>query len=237
MKNKELNQIGSIDRFEAISDGYALLMAEVFNEMGQNYAEMEETVFNAIKENKKSKTIPILDIGIGDGETIIPFIRAGYTNLTGFDLNPLMLEQARKKLGESVKFVHGDALVLPFKTKQFPVIISGAAIHNIAKKDRKIFWQELLRMNPELFVNFDKIADSDPKKQKIFYEREINAINKIYREKHGLIEKADEWVRHCQCDQKEQLTTDEIKENLGNDYDIEILVDRGLYKTIMAKKK
>ena len=92
----------SEDRFEKISNNYGELFSEVFAEQGLDYVKLERSVFEVVDQTHPDLNTPVLDIGTGDGATIEPFVRAGYTNLTGIDLNPQMLEANKKRFGERV---------------------------------------------------------------------------------------------------------------------------------------
>lgn len=227
-----------VDRFKEISNNYGELFVEVFAEQGLDYKEFEKSVFeNAERLQPNLQDTPVLDIGIGDGETSAFFLNAGCKKVVGIDLNPEMLKAAREKLGNLIQLVQMDATKLDFNTNDFPVIVTGASIHNISKEDRKLFWKELLRLSPNLFVSAEKIADSDPEKHKKQYDSEVNAIKKVYGEKHGLLDAEKEWLDHYEYDERERLDMSEIFDNIGAEYDIEIAKETGMYKTIVAKKR
>ena len=227
------------DRFKKLSDNYGKLFNEVWEEQGLNGKELEESVYIAVKDyfgNSKDKKI--LDIGVGDGETIAPFVKEGYKNLVGVDLNPKMIKASKKRFDNKVKLISANATSLNmFKRKEFDAIITALCIHNISKEERTLFWKELLRLSPEIFVAAEKIADSDPIKHKKSYENEIKAIIKVYKEKHNLPEISDEWIKHYEVDEKEKLTIEEIKEALSESYNLEIIKELGMCKTIVATKK
>lgn len=225
------------DRFKKISNNYGELFVEVFAEQGFDYKQFEESVFkNAKQLFPNLQDISILDIGIGDGETSMPFIQFGCKNLTGIDLNSEMLEVAYKKLGENIQLLQMNATKMDFQAGEFSLIITGAAIHNIPKKERISFWQELKRLSPKVFIGAEKIADPDPIKHKKFYDDEIKAIKKVYGEKYGLYEAEQEWLDHYEYDERERLDINEITTNLDK-YDVEIIEEVGMYKTFIAKKK
>jgi|GEM_PF-3595182 len=226
------------DRFEKISSNYGELFTEVFSEQGLDYKKFQESVLENVKKLEPNfKELAILDVGIGDGETSEPFLKVGCKNVVGIDLNPEMLEAAREKFGDSIKLIKMDATKMEFKTGEFPIIITGAAIHNISKKDRENFWKELIRLSPEIFVSAEKIADPDSEKHLKYFNDEVKAIVKVYGEKHGLLEAEKEWIEHYADDERERLDLDEIKKNIGDKYDVEAVFEMGMYKTVVAKKK
>ncbi len=226
------------DRFKKLSNNYGEFFTEVFAEQGLDYKQFEESVFDSARKLQPNfKRMPILDIGIGDGETSAFFVNAGCKKIVGIDLNPEMLKAAREKLGDSIQLIEMDATKMGFNTGEFPIIVTGATIHNIPKEARKLFWKELLRLSPDLFISAEKIADPDPEKHKQLYDSEVSAIKKVYGEKHGLHDAEKEWLDHYEYDERERLDINEIVENIGAEYNIEIIKEVGMYKTIVAKKR
>ena len=227
------------DRFKKIANNYGELFSEVFAIQGLDYAKLEKSVFETVSKldpDFKNKTI--LDIGSGDGVSSEEFVKAGCKSLTGIDLNQEMLEGARIKLGESIRLINMNAVDMSTFTKNnFDIIIAGTAIHNIARSERVSFWKEILRLNPTMFVFAEKIKDMDQNKHNVDYQKEIDAIKKIYGDKHKLLEAEEEWLNHYEYDEREALTLDEITANIGNSYDISVVFEMGLYKTILAKRK
>lgn len=80
-----------------------------------------------------------LDVACGPGRLsldLAPHVR----HVTGIDLTPGMLEQARAALAASgagnVAFVEGDAASLPFADAAFSLVISSAAFHHFATPGR-----------------------------------------------------------------------------------------------------
>lgn len=75
----------------------------------------------------------VLDVACGPGRLsldLAPHVRS----VTGLDLTPGMLEQARAALAESghanVTLVQGDAAAMPFADGSFSIVISSAAFHH-----------------------------------------------------------------------------------------------------------
>jgi len=227
------------DRFKKISNDYAELFTEVFAEQGLDYGKFQHSVFDGVSKYFPTfKNSSILDIGTGDGETLAPFVQTGCINLTGIDLNEEMIEVSKKRFGSKVKEILCDVTNMKmFKPEQFEVITSGACIHNIPKTERDKFWKELLRLSPKVFVAAEKIVEPNPIRHKEYYDREVKAIIKVYKEKHRLDEAAKEWVAHYEYDERERLTLEEIRSYLSNDYKIILFFEMGMYKTIVAIKK
>jgi SAM-dependent methyltransferase len=68
----------------------------------------------------------LLDVACGTGNTVIPAARAGAV-VTGIDLAPNLLEQARQRAAEEdakIRFDEGDAEALPYPDGEFDVVLS-----------------------------------------------------------------------------------------------------------------
>ncbi len=227
------------DRFEKISNDYGELFTEVFAEQGMNYDRLQRSVLETVAKTAPNfRDLPILDIGIGDGATSAAFVEAGSKNITGIDLNPEMLAATKDKFGETIRLREMNATDMSaFHTGDFPIIIAGAAIHNIPIPERGKFWKEILRLSPDTLVLAEKVKDPDPVKHQADYNREVAAIREVYGKRHGLKEAEEEWVRHYEYDEREALTMNEIKENIADQYDTSVVFEMGLYKMVLAIKK
>jgi ubiquinone/menaquinone biosynthesis C-methylase UbiE len=227
------------DRFTKISNDYGELFSEVFAAEGLNYQEFEESVYNeAVKIFSSLTNISILDIGIGDGETSKKFIAKGCKNITGVDLNPQMVKAVQEKYGDKIKVYEADATNLSkFEPHQFELIIAGAAVHNIPRKERPNFWSEVLRLDPKTLILAEKIADPNPEQHKKYYKAETNALHEIYGEKHGLPEVEKEWLDHYKYDEKECLALREIEKYLNHNYRIKVVAEYGMCKTVICTRK
>ncbi|MEI7792788.1 MAG: class I SAM-dependent methyltransferase [Candidatus Berkelbacteria bacterium] len=226
------------DRFTKISDDYALIWNEIYASQGLSYEEFQQSIFDQVSKIANFKNLPILDLGCGDGETSAKFIEAGCKSIVGVDLNQTMLDQCAARFGNKMTLVRGDVTDLSqFAPGQFPVIITGATIHNLPRALRPKFWVEIIRLRPEIFVIGDKIADPDPVKHAEYLANEVAAVKKAYIEKRGLIEAGKEWVEHYATDERERLEFAEIQEGLGEFYNISIVLEMGMIKTISCQLK
>ena len=82
----------------------------------------EEYVFNKYL----NFTDHILDIGCGTGRTTFALYEKGYSNITGVDLSPKMIEKAKflsDKKQRNIKFIEGDATDLAFSDESFSSIL------------------------------------------------------------------------------------------------------------------
>jgi ubiquinone/menaquinone biosynthesis C-methylase UbiE len=79
----------------------------------------------------------VLDVGCGTGRGLLALGRAGFTNLTGLDYTPAMLEIAAQELAHElpthivarIRLMQGDAFTLPFADASFDVVVSLNFLH------------------------------------------------------------------------------------------------------------
>jgi demethylmenaquinone methyltransferase/2-methoxy-6-polyprenyl-1,4-benzoquinol methylase len=78
----------------------------------------------------------VLDACCGTGDLAIAAARAG-GRVTGLDFSPRMLERARRKL-QTVTWVEGDLLALPFADASFEAATVGFGVRNVADLERAL---------------------------------------------------------------------------------------------------
>jgi SAM-dependent methyltransferase len=83
-----------------------------------------------------------LDVATGTGEVAVRAARAG-ADVTGLDIAPRLLEQARSKSAE-VDWVEGDAQALPFPDGAFDIVSSSFGV--IFAPDQEVVAGELARV-------------------------------------------------------------------------------------------
>jgi demethylmenaquinone methyltransferase/2-methoxy-6-polyprenyl-1,4-benzoquinol methylase len=76
----------------------------------------------------------VLDACCGTGDLAIAATRAGAGSVVGLDFSEGMLDRARKK-SQSVEWVHGDLLSLPFEDAAFDSATVGFGVRNVADLD------------------------------------------------------------------------------------------------------
>lgn len=227
------------DRFEQLAKNYAQYWDEVASEAGFDNQQFQRSIFEqALRFLPNLRSLKILDLGIGDGNTINAFVEHGCHNITGIDLNPTMLSASEKRFGSAVRLIQGDlrALSSIFSIKEFDLIISGATIHNIPKSQRIEVWKGIELIRPQLFVTGDKIADDDPTRHAEYLKKETSAILKVYRDKYGLQEVAEAWLEHYDVDEVEKLYLSEMLEAFVKSYSIGLAEEFGMYKTVIANR-
>ncbi len=77
----------------------------------------------------------VLDVACGTGDLALALAEVGRARITGVDFCRPMLELATRKAathGESVPFIEGDALSLPFADASFDVVTIAFGLRNLA---------------------------------------------------------------------------------------------------------
>ena len=76
-----------------------------------------------------SHAVNLLDMGCGTGFWTQRLAeRYPQARVTGFDIAPGMLDQARQRYGESIHWQPGDAAALPFSKYAFDLVFSNLAV-------------------------------------------------------------------------------------------------------------
>jgi demethylmenaquinone methyltransferase/2-methoxy-6-polyprenyl-1,4-benzoquinol methylase len=79
----------------------------------------------------------VLDACCGTGDLAVAALRAGAGDVVGLDFSPRMLERARRK-HQSVTWMEGDLLELPFEGESFDAATVGFGVRNVDDLDRAI---------------------------------------------------------------------------------------------------
>ena len=88
----------------------------------------------------------ILDIGCGNGR-LLNLFKGVEIDYTGIDSSKELIEIAKKNHGNERKFIHANALSLPFQDKTFDTVFSIAVLHHVpSKKFRRCFITEVNRV-------------------------------------------------------------------------------------------
>jgi len=90
----------------------------------------------------------VLDVGCGDGPTLLTFLRLGFApgNLHGLDFQEERIAQARQKC-PSIHFAHGDATKLEFASETFDLVHEATMlIHSVDDELSRKIAGEMLRV-------------------------------------------------------------------------------------------
>jgi len=88
----------------------------------------------------------ILDIGCGNGR-LLSLLENKKIHYTGIDSSKKLIDIAKKNHSEEQKFIHANALSLPFQDKTFDTVFSIAVLHHVpSQKLRELFVAEASRV-------------------------------------------------------------------------------------------
>jgi len=104
----------------------------------------------------------VLDLACGTGLGMAEYVRRGY-RVTGVDVAPVMMEQARAQLGvgAQARFVEGKAEALPFADASFDVVSCAQAFHWFEPRAAFGECARVLRPNGTLAIFWKHAARDD----------------------------------------------------------------------------
>lgn len=95
-----------------------------------------ERLLGVLQEQPRQSPLQLLDIGCGTGRLLDLLAQElPQTQLTGLDLAPNMLQQARERLKERACLVQGDAEQLPFADRSFDLVVSSSTFQWLGQLD------------------------------------------------------------------------------------------------------
>lgn len=99
-----------------------------------------------LKQNKVNGKV--LDLGCGNGRNCVAFAKQGF-DVCGIDVSESAIDLAKKNAKESNVFVNlkrGSVFNLPYKEKQFEVIIDFGLLHHLRKSQWQKYRKNILRV-------------------------------------------------------------------------------------------
>ncbi len=110
--------------FDRIAPVYDLMNRVMTAGLDQHWR--RETVKAVVRPGDR-----VLDGCCGTGDLAVAAVKAGAGEVVGLDFSPRMLERARAKQ-ESVTWIEGDLLALPFPDASFDAATVGFGVRNVA---------------------------------------------------------------------------------------------------------
>jgi ubiquinone/menaquinone biosynthesis C-methylase UbiE len=98
-----------------------------------------------------SETGSVLDVGCGDGTTLLAFLRLGFAagNLHGIDFQEERIARANEKC-QSIHFEHGDATKLEFANETFDLVHEATMfIHSVDEELSRKIAGEMVRVTKQ----------------------------------------------------------------------------------------
>ena len=118
---------------------YKKLSRKEFDRAAEKFDDNDPSVYNlcrkdypdVLAEVVKEPFSDLLDAGCGTGAMLGPFKRDHPDkNYTGIDLSEKMIEAAKRKHLEGIRFVAGDCENLPFANSSFDVVTCSMSFHH-----------------------------------------------------------------------------------------------------------
>lgn len=137
----------------------------------------------------------IIDLCCGTGEQLLGLAHPD-RHLTGIDLSPAMLIQARKKSPESITYLQGDATLATVEADFFDCAILSFALHEKSEKiHNRLFVKacDIVRPGGHIILcDFSQVTDSTL--SQFFGHVLIPMVEKLAGSKH--FENYQYWMRH-----------------------------------------
>lgn len=134
---EQLKQL-SIKEFTEAAQVYESGHAGIYEICKDDYPQM-------LEELKREPFEDVLDVGCGTG-AVLELLNGEYPNkrLVGLDLTPGMIDVARAKQLDNVRFVVGDAEALPFGSQSFDAVLCSNSFHHYPHPEK--FFSEAVRV-------------------------------------------------------------------------------------------
>jgi ubiquinone/menaquinone biosynthesis C-methylase UbiE len=101
-------------------------------------------IIDALKNNI-SRSAPIMDYGCGGGKVSSRLKAAGFSNISGFDISPTMVEKARARVGDGAVFAQVQSGEIPSEDNTFSAAICCYVFINVPDRD------EIAKIANEIF--------------------------------------------------------------------------------------
>lgn len=119
-------------------------VSDMFDDISSSYDKVNKFISLGLDRIWKKKLVKIvvdkkaqkiLDLATGTADLPLQFAEKGLTDITGLDLSPLMLKEAKKRVAshpkkESIELLQGDSENLPFEDQTFDVVTVSYGIRN-----------------------------------------------------------------------------------------------------------
>lgn len=134
---EQLKQL-SIKEFTEAAQVYESGHAGIYEICKDDYPQM-------LEELQREPFEDVLDVGCGTG-AVLELLNGEYPNkrLVGLDLTPGMIDVARAKQLDNVRFVVGDAEALPFGSQSFDTVLCSNSFHHYPHPEK--FFSEAARV-------------------------------------------------------------------------------------------
>ncbi len=171
------------------SEEYKKLSLNEFDKAAEKFNDNDPSVYNMCRKDYpdvfaevvSEPFTDLLDAGCGTGAMLGMFARdCSGKNYTGIDLSEKMIEVARSKKLDGVKFVVGDCEALPFPADSFDVVTCSMSFHHYPDPEK--FFASLNRvLRPGGRLVLRDMASNSRLLMRFINHIEIPLANKIMR--------------------------------------------------------
>lgn len=168
---------------------YKALSLKEFDMAAAKFDDNDPSVYNmcrkdypdVLAEVRTEEFKDLLDAGCGTGAMLHLFSQdMSDKNYTGIDLSEKMIEVARRKEIENIKFVVGDCEQLPFEENSFDVVTCSMSFHHYPNPE--LFFESLKRvLRPNGRFILRDMASSSKLMMWFFNNIEIPMINRLMK--------------------------------------------------------
>lgn len=126
----------------------------------------------------------VLDICCGTGD----FVQKNKFDYVGIDINPGFIAFAQRKYGnKKIKFIHGNALNLPFPSKKFDSSLIVSTLHHFSDQEVKILLEEAERVTKKVVIIVDLIPYPSNYLKRFFVMLDQGSFVRKEKEKESLV--------------------------------------------------
>ncbi|OGK14822.1 hypothetical protein A3H80_05120 [Candidatus Roizmanbacteria bacterium RIFCSPLOWO2_02_FULL_37_19] len=133
---------------------------------------------------KESHPQTILEIGCGFGRNIRFLIKNGFKaeKITGIDISPVMIQKAKKFVGDKVQLHIGDIRSLPYDDNEFDFVFTHGVFMHVSPQDVQKAMKECLRVTKKDFIIIEQNYPADNRYtfvhpyKKLFTENKVNIV-------------------------------------------------------------
>jgi ubiquinone/menaquinone biosynthesis C-methylase UbiE len=125
----------------------------------------------------------VLELGCGNGKSLLGLIEKKPLRIVAVDFSEIALRIAKQKIPKGVEFFRADCVNLPFKQKEFDVVIANHVIGAILEGEREQAVSEIFRVLKETGTTlFSDFAVGDLREKGTIIEKNT------YQKKNGIIQ-------------------------------------------------
>jgi len=131
----------------------------------------------------------ILDAGCGTGQTTAYLYQEYHANVSGLEINPIMVEKAKKRfdtLNLPIQLVQGSVESVPFDDNTFDLILSESVLAFVNKPAALKEFYRVLKKGGRLIANEMTI-------NRVLNQNEVQEIKNFYALDSLLLE--DDWIK------------------------------------------